>query len=127
MIKISPSIDGLAVITTPADYTLTLHQVAFNVRAAKNISAVKTIDGGASVTVWDSNTAGERRYFSLSLKNSDFEKLKKIADFDVDEWILRAGAKTFLVVISMPAAVQNINTMMWRVDLEIIIVSEVSK
>lgn len=98
-----------------------------NIRAAKNVSAVKTIDGGASVAVWDAKAAGERRTLVLNLIKSDYEKLRRMVDYDVEEWIIRAGGRTFSAVLSMPFAMENKNTLYWRVELEIIITAEVSR
>lgn len=127
MIKITPSLDGLATITNPSEYSITLPSAILNIRTAKNVSAVKTIDGGASVAVWDAKAAGERRTLLLNLKEADYKKLKNMADYDVEEWIIRAGGKTFSAVLSMPFAMENKNTLYWRVELEIIITAEVSR
>jgi hypothetical protein len=127
MIKITPSLDGLATITNPSEYSITLPSAMLNIRTAKNVSAVKTIDGGASVTVWDAKAAGERRTLILNLIKSDYEKLRRMVDYDVEEWIIRAGGKTYSAVLSMPFAMENKNTLYWRAELEIIITAEVSK
>jgi len=118
---------GLALIATPADYTLTIPQLTLNTRVAKSISAVKTISGGASVTIWASSAAGEQHYFTANLSDADFNKLKNIVDCDVEDWLIRSAGKTYLAVLSMPSARQNISINMWRVELQIVIVSEVSK
>lgn len=127
MIKITPSLDGLATITNPSEYSITLPSAVLNIRTAKNVSAVKTIDGGASVTVWDAKAAGERRTLVLNLIKPDYEKLRRMVDYDVEGWIIRAGGRTFSAVLSMPFAMENKNTLYWRAELEIIITAEVSK
>lgn len=124
MLTISPSIDNISTLTPTADYTVSIMTVTLNVESAKNISASKTIGGGASVAVWENNIAGERRSIYRVVDNAVYTKLKRIKDSGVDEWLVRSGGKIFTAIVDMPAALQDTLPGHWRVELKLVFTGE---
>lgn len=123
---LSPITENIATLSPAADYTVMLPDVRLNLETAKTISAAKTISGGASVTVWAANVAGESRAFDVLVSDAIYRSLKKIKATMLDEWLLRVGGRIFTVIYDMPSAMREKGDV-WRCNISLTFLTEVSR
>jgi hypothetical protein len=125
MIRISPTAENFAALSPASDYSVTIIGATMDIQAPKNISASKTINGGASVVVWSSSIAGERREIFKTVDSRTYERLQRIKDSGVDEWLVRVGGKIFTAIFDLVAAVEDKNTGDWRCEFLFVFTGEV--
>ncbi len=124
MITISPSVANFAALSPTADYTVTIFDTRLNMLVPKNINAARTISGGASVTVWESGVAGESRSIYKTVSQSVYDKLLRIKESGVDEWLVRSSGKVYNAVFDMTFAAKDERTGRWTCQLEFVFTGE---
>ena len=119
---ISPAMDsGLSSDT----YSVMLPKIAINLTEPKNISSARTIGGGAVVSVWSSNIEGAQRSVNMSLSAEQYKALRLINDSGVDEWLMRAQGRIFLIVPSIDSAIPAKRDR-WSVTFSFVILEEIT-
>lgn len=106
-------------------YSVMLPKIAINLTEPKNISSARTIGGGAVVSVWSSNIEGAQRSVNMSLSAEQYKALRLINDSGVDEWLMRAQGRIFLIVPSIDSATPAKRDR-WNVTLSFVILEEIT-
>ena len=124
---ISPTVETFALLQPTADYTIILPEPTISLSAPKNISVTRTVSGGATVTIWKSSMAGEKRSVSPVISQEKYERLVKIIDTGFDEWIVRTQGKTFTAIIDVLSAVKSGQSGQWLIELVFVVTGDEKK
>lgn len=104
MVIISPITgSGLSAST----YTVKLPDLDISVEAPRIVNTARTISGGAVISTWAGNIAGEQRSVTRVVTRSQYDALAAIMATGEAQWVLRIRGKVFTVVFSLDAAKPN--------------------
>ena len=123
---ISPTSDNLSSLSPAADYRVEIKDQPINLQASKSISTASTISGGAAISVWESSVEGLQIAFTATVKRSEYDRLLRIKNSGLDEWLWRIDGRIFEIVFDMPSAVkQDAYGLNWIVRLSFVVIKEV--
>lgn len=94
-------------LTPQQDYYIRLPAVPLNLAVPNIISTSKTIGGGATVSIWRGNMAGEVRVVSVRVDSDRLKILRRIQKSGVYNWSLRAQGRVFRVAVNMTSEVPD--------------------
>lgn len=104
MVIISPTTESAL---SAATYTVKLPDLDISVEAPRIVNTARTISGGAVVSTWAGNIAGERRSATRVVTREQYDALAAIMATGEAQWVLRIRGRVFAVVFSLESAIPN--------------------